>query len=87
MTDFAPKSRGGDAVKTLPLQLVTVELENGQRGVFVVLPLIPDTYGDADSQVEDIWFSDTQEVPEQLTVTQLLELLQRQFCRCRSRLQ
>jgi len=74
-------------VKTLPLQLVTVELENGQRGVFVGLPLILDSSGDADSQVEDIWFSDTQEVPEQLTITQLMQLLQRQFCQCQNILQ
>lgn len=74
-------------MKTLPLQLVTVELENGQRGVFVGLPLILDSYGDAESQVEDIWFSDTQEVPEQLTINQLLQLLQRQLCHCQSNLQ
>ncbi|HHH46213.1 MAG TPA: hypothetical protein ENK53_04285 [Thiotrichales bacterium] len=70
-------------METLELQLVTVELDNGDAGVFVGIPLVHERMSDADCQVCDIWFSDTQPVPLDMTLGQLLSLVQRQFCRCR----
>ena len=49
-------------METLELQLVTVELDNGDAGVFVGIPLVHERMSDADCQVCDIWFSDTQPV-------------------------
>ena len=43
-------------MKPIPLQLVTVCLDNGQQGVFVGVPLVADQNGAHDGQIEDIWF-------------------------------
>ncbi|MEE8343350.1 MAG: hypothetical protein V3R51_06060 [Gammaproteobacteria bacterium] len=74
-------------MKTVSLQLVTVDLENGERGVFIGLPLIPEDSGDLDHQVEEIWFSDIQDVPEHLTFAQLIKMVELQVCRCTSGVQ
>ena len=37
-------------MKTVSMQLVTVELENGHRGVFIGAPLVTDERADADCQ-------------------------------------
>jgi len=74
-------------MKPISLQLVTVNLENGQQGVFVGVPLMADQTQDEDSQVEDIWFSNIQEVPAHMTLVDLIRLIQSQLCRCQSTLQ
>ena len=74
-------------MKPIPLQLVTVSLENGQQGVFVGVPLVADQTLGEDSQVEDIWFSNIQEVPAHMTLVDLIRLIQSQLCRCQSTLQ
>ena len=74
-------------MKPILLQLVTVNLENGQQGVFVGVPLMADQTQDEDSQVEDIWFSNIQEVPAHMTLVDLIRLIQSQLCRCQSTLQ
>jgi len=74
-------------MKPIPLQLVTVCLENGEQGVFVGVPLVPELAPDEQGQIEDIWFSDVQEVPAQMELADLIRLLQAQLCRCQSRLQ
>jgi hypothetical protein len=71
-------------MKPIPLQLVTVSLENGQQGVFVGVPLVVDHSLDEDSKVEDIWFSNIQEVPTHMKLVDLIRLLQSQLCRCQS---
>ena len=73
-------------MKKLPLQLVTVDLEGGGRGVFVGTPLVLEQQPQDDGQVEDVWFSNIQEVPEDLTVAQLMKLVQRQYCHCQGKL-
>lgn len=74
-------------MKPIPLQLVTVCLENGQQGVFAGIPLVPEQ-GDSDQgQIQDIWFSDIQEVPAHMELADLIRLLQAQLCRCDSDLQ
>ncbi len=74
-------------MKTVPLQLVTVNLENGKRGVFVGVPLVEDLKQPSESQVEDIWFSNVQEVPDEITLIQLLKLIRMSICRCEATLQ
>jgi hypothetical protein len=73
---------GGITMKPHTLQLVIIGLENGLQGVFVGLPLIPEKSEHKDCQVQDIWFSDVQEIPNDLTLEQLLELLRKQICNC-----
>lgn len=74
-------------MKPIPLQLVTVCLENGQQGIFIGTPLVAEQGPDEQGQIEDIWFSDVQEVPAQIVLTDLIRLLQAQLCRCQTSLQ
>ena len=74
-------------MKAIPLQLVTVCLENGEQGVFVGVPLVPEHIPDEQGQVEDIWFSNVQEVPAQINLAELIRLIQEQVCRCQSSVQ
>ena len=74
-------------MKPISLQLVTVNLENGQQGIFVGVPLMDDQTQDEEGQVEDIWFSNIQEVPAQIKLVDLIRLIQSQLCRCQSTLQ
>lgn len=70
-------------MKPIPLQLVTIQLENGQHGVFVGVPLITDQVSSQDSQVSELWFSDVKEIPQGISLDQLMALVQAQLCRCR----
>ncbi len=74
-------------MKPIPLQLVTLSLENGQQGVFVGVPLIDDQSAEEGGHVEDIWFSNIQEVPAHMPLAELIRLIQTQLCRCQSSLQ
>ena len=74
-------------MKAIPLQLLTVCLENGEQGVFVGVPLVPEQACGEQEQIEDIWFSDIQEVPAQMELADLIRLLQIQLCRCQPSLQ
>ena len=74
-------------VKPISLQLVTVGLDNGQQGVFVGLPLVTEQVPHEDSQVQDIWFSNIQEVPAHTKLADLIQLIQSQLCQCRLPLQ
>ncbi len=73
-------------MKTIALQLVTVGLENGQRGVFIGVPLITENSANADNLVEDIWFSNIQEVPDHLTVANLIRLVREESYRRQAKL-
>jgi hypothetical protein len=74
-------------MKTIGLQLVTVVLENGREGVFVGIPLITEKLSEDDSQVEEIWFSDVQEIPDHMSVAKLIRLVVAQLRRCGATLQ
>jgi hypothetical protein len=74
-------------MKPISLQLVTVCLENGDQGVFVGVPLVGEHVHQEDGQIEDIWFSDIQEVPAQMQLTDLIRLIQAQLCRCQTPIQ
>lgn len=69
-------------MKPIPLQLVTIQMENGQHGVFIGLPLVPDQAQQQQSQVSDLWFSNVRGVPQNMSVDQLIALVQSQLCRC-----
>jgi len=70
-------------MKPIPLQLVTIQLENGQQGVFVGLPLMTAQSVAGDSQVSELWFSDIQDVAQNVSLDQLMAMVQAQLCRCR----
>lgn len=61
-------------MKMLPLQLVIIDLENGQRGVFIGRPLISDESGEEECQVQNVWFTDIQELPDNSTLEQLTHM-------------
>lgn len=69
-------------MKTLELQLITVGLDDGKQGVFVGWPLVMENPTEESGQVENIWFSNLQTVPDSLTLEQLMELVRKQLCSC-----
>ncbi len=66
-------------MKTLELQLITVGLDDGSQGVFVGMPLISPESSDDSGQVENIWFSNVKEVPDSLTMEELMGLIGKQL--------
>jgi hypothetical protein len=74
-------------MKTIPLQLVTLCLDNGQQGVFVGVPLVAEQTEQDGGQIDDIWFSDIQEIPGHIKLAELLGLIQAQLCRCNAVIQ
>lgn len=71
--------------KHVPLQMLMVNLSDGRRGLFIGVPLIEQHEAQQDTEVQDIWFSDVRELSNQLTLEQLLEMVQEQNCRCGGR--
>jgi hypothetical protein len=61
-------------MKMLPLQLVIIDLENGKRGVFVGRPLISDGSTEEDCQVENVWFTEIHEMPDNASLEQLTRM-------------
>lgn len=66
-------------MKTLPVQVVVIELENGRRGVFVGPSLVPEEYDALDCQVESVWFADVQDVPATMSVNEICEYARNQL--------
>ncbi|VAW91160.1 hypothetical protein MNBD_GAMMA22-2652 [hydrothermal vent metagenome] len=56
---------------TVELQLITVELGNGQRGIFVGTPLVITECAHSRDEINGIWFSNIQNIPKNITVEQL----------------
>lgn len=69
-------------MKTLELQLITVGLDDGKQGVFIGWPLVTEEIARENGQVENIWFSNIQKVPDSLTLAQLMELIRKQVSAC-----
>jgi hypothetical protein len=69
-------------MKTLELQLITVGLEDGQQGIFVGLPLLTKQMAETDGAVENIWFSDIKQIPDSLTMDELMEIVRKQMYDC-----
>ena len=74
-------------MKTLELQLVTVGLDDGKLGIFIGLPLLSQQDADAGGQVENIWFSDIKNVPDSLTMNELMQLVVKQLSDCMATVQ
>ncbi len=66
-------------MKMLPLQLVIIDLENGQRGVFIGRPLVSSETTESDCQVENVWFTDIHDVPDNATLEQLTHMAMEQM--------
>jgi hypothetical protein len=66
-------------MKTLELQLITVGLDDGKQGIFVGLPLVTAQTAEDCGQVENIWFSNIKEVPDSLTMQELMGLIGKQL--------
>lgn len=66
-------------MKMLPLQLVIIDLENGQRGVFIGRPLVSGETTESDCQVENVWFTDIHDVPDNATLDQLTHMAMEQM--------
>jgi hypothetical protein len=71
-------------MKMLPLQLVIIDLENGQRGVFVGRPLITDDTVEEECQVQNVWFTDIHEMPDSATLEQLTRMALEQMSQGRT---
>lgn len=71
-------------MKMMPLQLVIIDLENGQRGVFIGRPLITGETVDTENQVENVWFTDIHEMPDSATLEQLTRMATEQMSRGRT---
>lgn len=71
-------------MKMMPLQLVIIDLENGQRGVFVGRPLIIEGTDENEHQVQNVWFTDIQEMPDSATLEQLTRVTLEQMSQGRT---
>ncbi len=67
---------------TVELQLITVELGNGQRGVFVGTPLVITETVHQRDEINGIWFSNIQNIPKNITVEQLTSEVNEQIKHC-----
>jgi len=56
---------------TVELQLITIELGNGQKGIFVGTPLVISEMVHSRDEINGIWFSNIQNIPKNTTVEQL----------------
>jgi len=70
-------------MKPIPLQLITVKLDNGDHGVFVGTPLIANKDVMQSSQVSEIWFSDIRDLPNKMQLDELMLIVQEQICQCK----
>lgn len=60
-------------MKKLPLQMVLVRLENGRQGVFVGSPIVLDSeFSDDDCQVDQVLFSNVNELSKEATVEEII---------------
>ncbi|UCH52575.1 MAG: hypothetical protein JSW09_08145 [Pseudomonadota bacterium] len=66
-------------MKNVSLQMIAVDLENGQRGVFIGVPLISEERATKGFRIEDVWFSSVQELPEDLTIAKLIRMVGEQL--------
>jgi len=57
------------------LQLVMVELSGGQRGVFIGSPAVADMPKINASKIVNIWFSNIQRIPADMSVPDLMSMI------------
>jgi len=73
-------------MKPIPLQLVTVKLDNGEQGIFVGTPIFANQTDMQGSQVSEIWFSDVRDLPDELKLEELMDLVRSQLSHCKNNL-
>jgi len=73
-------------MKRIPLQLVTIQLEDGTEGIFIGIPLLKDAVSIKETQVSEVWFSNVSTIPYSMPASQLIELAQAQLQRCQGHL-
>jgi len=73
-------------MKSIPLQLVTIQLEDGTEGIFVGIPLLSDAISVKESQINEVWFSNVRAIPNNMSILQIIELAQSQLSRCQGSL-
>lgn len=66
-------------MRNIPVQMVILDLENGERGVFFGRPLVADNEHNEGCQVENVWFTNVQSIPESATLDELALLVIEQF--------
>ena len=69
-------------MKPISLQLVTVKLDNGEQGIFVGTPIFASQTDMQGSQVSEIWFSDVRDLPDELKLEELMDLVRSQLSQC-----
>lgn len=65
-------------MQTIPMQVLIVELDNGRRGVFFGVPLVDDS-SSSDAQIESVWFSSVNELPNTANFEQISRLAEEYF--------
>jgi len=67
-----------DPTETVPLQLLTIQTQNGQRWIFVGSPAVLPSESDSHNPIVDVWFSNIQDVPKNATIRSLVEMMDKQ---------
>lgn len=67
-----------EQVDTVPLQLLTIQTQNGERWIFVGSPAVMPTDTDASNAIVDVWFSNIQDVPKDASIRSLVEMMDKQ---------
>jgi len=67
-----------DPTDTVPLQLLTIQTQNGQRWIFVGSPAVLPSESDSNNPIVDVWFSNIQDVPQNATIRSLVDMMDKQ---------
>ena len=67
-----------DDINTVPLQLLTIQTQGGQRWIFVGSPAILPADTDVNNAIVDVWFSNIQDVPQDASIQSLVEMMNNQ---------
>jgi hypothetical protein len=62
-------------MKAIPLQIITVRLDNGRHGVFVGIPLVTEDMGDDNPIVSQLRFSDVEPMPGHLSIATVVRMI------------
>ena len=67
-----------DPIDTVPLQLLTIQTQNGQQWIFVGSPSVMPAEPDVNNAIVDVWFSNIQDVPQDASIRSLVEMMDNQ---------
>jgi hypothetical protein len=62
-------------MKAIPLQIITVRLDNGRHGVFVGIPLVTEDLGDDNPVISQLRFSDVEPMPSHLSIATVVRMI------------